>query len=181
MRTTIGGQALLEGIIMIGPEKSAIVVRRSDGSFEIKEDAIGASNKNAFLKLPFIRGTVLLFRSMKRGISALTYSAQFFEEGESAEEPGKFEKWLEKKIGAEKIERYSMGFALVLGILIPIGLFILLPTLIAGISPSHSTQSTLTRNLLEGVIRIVIFLGILIVRFPDEGYQAHFYVSWRGT
>ncbi|MCX7614665.1 MAG: DUF1385 domain-containing protein [Clostridiales bacterium] len=162
MRTTIGGQALLEGIIMLGPEKSAIVVRRSDGGLEIKEEAISASSKNTFLTMPFIRGTVNLFRSMKRGIAALTYSAQFFDDGESEEEPGKIDKWLEEKFGSEKMERYSMSFALILGILIPIGLFILLPTLIAGILPLHTVQGSITKNLIEGIVRIIIFLGFLL-------------------
>ena len=159
LRTTIGGQALIEGIIMLGPEKSATVVRKTDGELVIKEEAAGTVRKNVFLRLPFIRGIASLGTALKRGISALMFSASYFEP--EGVEPGRFEKWLDKKFGAEKVEQFSMTFALVLGIAIPIALFILLPTLIAGLSPSGSAHDTFLRNFLEGLFRIVIFILFL--------------------
>ncbi|MDP4108987.1 MAG: DUF1385 domain-containing protein [Bacillota bacterium] len=159
-RTTIGGQALIEGIIMLGPEKSAIVVRKSNGELEIKEEAAGTYQKNAILRLPFIRGIVNLCTSMKRGIQALNFSAQFFEEG-GEEELSRFEKWLNKKFGSEKIEQFAMRSALVLGVIVPIVLFILLPTLVAGAAPKQFSENHIFRNLMEGVLRIVIFIGFI--------------------
>ncbi len=161
MRTTIGGQALIEGIIMLGPYKSATVVRRSDGELEIKEEKVGTMQKNAFLRLPFVRGVANLYTSLKRGIAALTFSAQFFEDESPAQEPGRFEKWLEKRFGSEKVERFAMGLALCFGIIIPILLFILLPTILAGAWPAFEAQSSLLKNLLEGALRIAIFVAFL--------------------
>ena len=70
-KTSIGGQALMEGILMRGPEKSAIVVRKPDKTLEIKEEPIGSNSHKAFWKLPFIRGPVMFWDSMKQGVSAL--------------------------------------------------------------------------------------------------------------
>ena len=77
-RTTIGGQALIEGILMRGPKKTAIVVRKKNGEHVIKEEPVGTNSHAAFWKLPFIRGAVNLWDSMKYGVSALEYSASFF-------------------------------------------------------------------------------------------------------
>ncbi|MBQ2818856.1 MAG: DUF1385 domain-containing protein [Clostridia bacterium] len=157
-KTSIGGQALMEGILMRGPEKSAIVVRKPDKTLEIKEEPIGSNSHKAFWKLPFIRGPVMFWDSMKQGVSALMYSAEFFEvEGEETE-PGRFEKWVERKIGMEKFEKIMMTFTVILGIAMPIGLFILLPTLLAGF---FGEMHFMLRNLLEGAIRILIFIGFV--------------------
>ena len=154
-KTSIGGQALIEGILMRGPAKTAIVVRKSDGEYAIKEENNGSNTHSRFAKLPFIRGPVNFWDSLKYGMSALTYSADFFEvPGEEKE--SKLDKWIEKKVGMEKFEKIAMGFALILGVAIPIALFILLPTLLAGFW-TESMPSVL-RNLAEGAIRIIIFL-----------------------
>ncbi len=156
-KTTIGGQALIEGILMLGPEKAAIAIRKADGEIELKvEDAVSLKTKYKILNLPFIRGAIGLFESMKRGISALNYSASF-EPEETDEEPGKLDKWLDKKFGWEKVEKFLLGAATVMGVVIPIVLFVLLPTLLAGFMDKY-TGSGIWRNLLEGAIRIVIFL-----------------------
>ncbi len=161
-RTMIGGQALIEGIMMRGPQKSAIVVRKPDGEFATKErENKLIKERYPVLGLPLIRGTVTFFESMKDGISALTYSAEFIPE-EEAEEPSKFDKWIEEKLGNERAEKIAMGIALVIGILLPVGLFILLPTLIAGLLDGI-TGSGIVRNLIEGAIRIAIFLGYLFL------------------
>ena len=160
-KTTIGGQALIEGILMRGPRKTAIVVRKPDGEFAIKEEEVGTIRKNPVLRLPLIRGVLGFWDSMKYGISALTYSAEFFEEEDPSQQPGKVESWLLKKFGSEKLDKILMGFALVTGIALPVALFILLPTLLAGFLPAGS--SSIVRNLLEGVVRILIFLAFIIV------------------
>lgn len=160
-KTTIGGQALIEGILMRGPRKTAIVVRKPDGEFAIREEEVGTIRKNPVLRLPLIRGVLGFWDSMKYGISALTYSAEFFEEEDPSQQPGKVESWLLRKFGSEKLDKILMGFALVTGIALPVALFILLPTLLAGFLPAGS--SSIVRNLLEGVVRILIFLAFIII------------------
>lgn len=157
-KTTIGGQAILEGIMMLGPEKCAIAVRKPDGEIELKEEnVISLKTRYKLLSFPFFRGVIGLFESMKRGISALNYSASFIPEDEEGEEQSKFDAWLERKFGWEKVQNVMMGIATVLGVIIPIILFIFLPTLLAGIFDQY-IGSGIWRNLLEGAIRIITFL-----------------------
>lgn len=160
-KTTIGGQALIEGILMRGPKKTAIVVRKADGELAIKEEDVGTSRPSKIARLPLVRGVVNFWDSMKYGISALTYSAEFFEEGAEYDQPGKLETWLNEKFGQAKLDKILMGFALAMGILMPIGLFILLPTLVAGLLPQGGSR--IVQNLLEGLARIAIFLGFIII------------------
>ena len=155
-KTTIGGQALIEGIMMLGPEKYAISIRKPDGEIELKvDDAKSLKTKHKFCALPFVRGVVGLYESMKRGISALMYSTEFIPEEEA--EPTKVDKWIEEKFGMEKVEKILMTFATVLGVAIPILLFIFLPTLLAGVFDKYIGNGIL-RNLVEGLIRIIVFL-----------------------
>lgn len=159
-KTTIAGQALIEGLLMRGPEKTAIVVRKSDGEHVVKETPTGTATHGAFLKLPVVRGVVSFWDSMKFGVSALMYSADFFEDGsEDNASESKFEAWLEKKLGSEKFEKAAMGFAVVMGIALPVVLFMLLPTLIAGLFGDG--LPSIVRNLAEGVVRMAIFLSFL--------------------
>jgi uncharacterized protein YqhQ len=95
---------------------------------------------------------------MKNGVSALMYSSEFFEVEGEEKEPGKFEKWIERKLGMERFEKIMMTFTIILGIAMPIGLFILFPTLIAGF---FGEMYFMLRNLLEGAIRILIFIGFV--------------------
>lgn len=156
-KTSIGGQALIEGIMMLGPDKSAIAVRRADGEIELKVESIKRlTEKNKFFALPFIRGILGLFESLKRGFAALNFASSIAID-EIEEEPTKFEKWLEGKFGSRAVESVVMGIATVLGIAIPIVLFIFLPTLLAGTLDKY-LGSGILRNLLEGLLRVVIFL-----------------------
>ena len=91
---------------------------------------------------------------MKYGISALEYSASFIEDDDDYE-PSRFEKWLERKVGSKKLESIMMTFALALGIAMPIGLFILLPTVVAGFFTF--AKSNILKNAFEGILRIIIF------------------------
>jgi len=159
-RTTIGGQALIEGILMRGPKKTAIVVRKANGEHVIKEEPVGTNSHGAFWKLPFIRGAVNLWDSMKYGVSALEYSASFIEEEEDYV-PSKFENWIYGKFGKQKVDDAMMMVAVVLGCLMPVGLFMLLPTVIAGLF--SFIESNFLKNLLEGCVRIAIFLTFVIV------------------
>lgn len=156
-RTTIGGQALIEGILMRGPKQSSIVVRKPDGELVNKVEPVGSMSHPAWCRWPFIRGVVNFWDSMKYGVNALTYSAEFFDTEE--ENPGKIEQWLIDKFGKKAMDKFAISVALVLGILLPILLFILLPTLVAGLF-GDGLHSVL-RNLIEGGIRILVFLAFL--------------------
>ena len=159
-KTSIGGQALIEGILMRGPKKQAIVVRKQDGELEEQVTELKfIKDKYPILGWPFIRGTVNFLSSMITGVKALTYSAEFYPD-EEVSEPSKLDKWVEKHLSGEKAEKVIIGISVVLGIALSVGLFILLPTVIAGILARH-IESRWICNILEGVLRIVIFIGYM--------------------
>lgn len=158
-RTMIGGQALIEGIMMRGPDKQAIVCRTKDGLTEKVEPLRLIKDRHPSLGWPFIRGLVTFADSMLKGMKALSYSASLLPEDEQ-EEPTKFDLWLEKKLGSEKAEKAIIGFAAFLGVCLAVALFLFLPTFIAGFIPGVEGHYTL-RSLLEGAIKIVIFLVYL--------------------
>ena len=159
-KTTIAGQALIDGILMRGPERTAIVCRKPGQEPVVKLEPHGTNTHGAWARLPVVRGVVSFWDSMKFGMGALTYSADFIEDGEAAE-PGRFEQWLERKLGSEKLEKVLMGAAMVFGIAIPIALFILLPTLLAGLLGDQ--MPAILRNLIEGAFRICIFLAFIFI------------------
>ena len=158
-RTSIGGQALMEGILMRGPEKQAIVCRTENGIVEKVEELNLVKDKHPALGWPFVRGVVTLVDSLVKGMKALTYSASLLPEDQQ-EEPTKFDLWLEKRLGSEKAEKIVIGSAAVLGVLLALALFIFLPTFIAGLIPGLEGRYTL-RSLVEGVIKLAIFLVYL--------------------
>lgn len=153
-KTTIGGQALIEGIMMKGPKRTCICVRKPDKELVFKET--DTKRPSAFWKLPVFRGMYGLFSAMKEGVDAINYSASFFEDEEIVEEPSKFEKWLESKLSSEKLEKAVMAIAMVMGIGLPVVLFFVLPALLVALVPESAPFWT--RNILESVTRIVIFL-----------------------
>lgn len=158
-KTTIGGQAILEGIVMKGPRKSCTVVRKSDGELVISQkEYTPLSEKYKFCGWPIIRGAINLFLSLKDGMEAIEYSSQFIDEDEQ-EKPSRFELWLEKHLSSEKLEKVIMTIALFFGIGIPVVLFFLLPTFLGGLLPD--TISVFSHNLIEGALRIVIFLTFM--------------------
>ena len=156
-KTTIGGQAIIEGIVMKGPKRTSVVVRKGDGTLEIKERD-SAVAKSRFWKLPICRGAFGLFMALKEGLQDIDYSSQFIEDDEDTE-PSKFELWLERKLGSEKLEKAIMGFAMVVGIAIPVCLFMLLPSFVSGLLPGGT--SNIARNLVEAALRILIFLAFM--------------------
>jgi uncharacterized protein YqhQ len=165
-KTMIGGQALIEGIMMLGPEKKSVVVRKPDGELEVKTEPRRAlKDKHPLVGLPLIRGVVNFCSSMYNGVTALMYSAEFYpEDGEEEEEPSKLEKWLEEKVGSEKLTNALITFSMILGMAFSVFLFVLLPTALGGGLMHLVPGAPLwVRNLLEGILRVVIFLGYLIV------------------
>ncbi len=168
-RTTIGGQALIEGIMMLGPDKRATVVRKPDGELEVKlQPRKAIKDKHPILGWPLIRGVVNFGSSMINGVRELFWSADFYPEDEQPQEPSKFDLWLEKKLGNEKATSVVMAIAAIIAVAFSVGLFFLLPTFIAGFF-SKLHNSALLHNVIEGVIRIVIFMLylILISRMKD--------------
>ena len=155
-KTSIGGQALIEGILMRGVDRQSMVCRKPDGTLESKvEELKHTKEKNPILGWPFIRGAFILVSSMVNGMKALTWSADFMPE-EEQEQPSKFDLWLEEKLGSEKAEKAVMSIAVVLGVLLAVGLFFLLPAFLFELLPD--SIGLVGRCLLEGCIRIVIFL-----------------------
>ena len=160
-RTSIGGQALIEGIMMRGPYRQAIAVRDQNGKIVMKEEELKfIKDKYPILGWPLIRGVVNFGGSMVAGVKALMYSASFYPEEEDTGEPGKFETWLEKHIGSEKMESLVIYLA-VLGAACSVGLFLLLPTFLVGlVKPVHDHY--LLRNLCEGIVKLAILLVYMI-------------------
>ena len=163
-KTMIGGQALIEGIMMMGPEKKAVVVRKPDGELEEQVEArVLIKDKHPALGLPFLRGVFNFCSSMANGVKALMYSASFFPEDEEPEEPSKFEVWLDEHLGSEKAASVFVTLAVVLGMGFSVLLFFLLPTALVGGLGRLVTLPMWLRNLLEGVVRIVIFVVYLML------------------
>lgn len=170
-KTMIGGQALIEGIMMLGPDKSSVVVRKKDG-LRIKTEPRKVSEGFSLKKLPLIRGVFNFCASMKMGVTALLYSADVYAEDdeEAAQEPqSKLDAWLEKHLSSEKAQSVMTTLAVVVGIAFSVALFIVLPSLIGSVINRFLTANELVRNLLEGLVRIVIFLTymFLVSRMKD--------------
>ena len=163
-RTSIGGQALIEGIMMRGPEKQAIVVRDQEGNLVEKvEDLKFIKDRYPILGVPLIRGTVNFLAAMVNGVKALMYSADFYPDEEAAQ-PSKFEVWLEKHLSSKKLESAIVALAVVLGVGLSVFLFMVLPTfLTGGILYFWPDFPMWGRNLIEGILKIAIFLLYLIL------------------
>jgi len=160
-----GGQALMEGILMIGPKGECQVVRDPSGELVIQEHPADPLNKkNKFFKLPFVRGVVGVIDSLRRGMKALFSSAEIAmtEEEKEEEEANKsrFEKWLDKKLG-ENAMGVFMTISIILAAGLSIFLFMLLPLWISGLVVPDSAPD-IVKNLVEGLVRVVIFLGYMI-------------------
>ncbi len=156
-KTSIGGQAVLEGIMMKGPRKSCIAVRKSDGMIVTEEKEIHPlKERYPLLGVPILRGFVNMIAQLADGFRAIEFSSRFLEEEEEQEEPGRFELWLEKTFGQSKIEKAIYVLSIVLGVVIAVGLFVILPALLAEQLPKGTPH--MAANLLEGFVRIVLFV-----------------------
>lgn len=166
-KTMIGGQALIEGIMMRGPDKDAVVVRGKEG-LTVEVTPRKLPPEHSPLRWPLIRGIYNFFGSNIVGVKALMRSADLSPEEGETEAPSKFDQWLEKKLGNEGFQKALVGFAVVLGLGMSVGLFFLLPMVIGGLFDRWIT-SNLGINLLEGVIRMGIFFlyMYLISRMKD--------------
>lgn len=168
--TSIGGQAVMEGVMMRGPYKTAVAVRKPDGEIERKVEDNGVKTRSKFWRLPIIRGCVNFVDSLVIGMKALMYSAEFVDiEGDEDEKQSKFDKWLEDKFG-DKIKDIVIYVSIGISLIFSIALFMILPTFITkGVEKlgefvpflAPVTNSHLFSSLLEGVVRMAIFIGYL--------------------
>ena len=160
-KTMIGGQALIEGIMMRGPEKDAIVCRTGEGlSVEVMDRKL--PREGSILKWPLLRGVVNFFDSQLTGVRAILKSADLNPDEDWESEPSKLDIWLEKKLGNEKFQQFLIYSAAVLGMLLSIGLFFLLPMIIGGFFDGI-VKSMVGINLIEGLVRMVIFMAYMIL------------------
>ena len=158
-KTMIGGQALIEGILMRGPDKDAVVCRQN-GELVTEVSPRKLPPEKSPKRWPLIRGVVNFFDSQAVGIKALMRSADLSPE-ETEEEPSKVDQWLEKKLGDEKFQKFLLGSAVVLGTGLSILLFFLLPMIIGGFF-DRWVKSNVAICLIEGLVRMVIFLAYMI-------------------
>lgn len=154
-RTSIGGQALMEGILMRGPFKQAIVCRTEDGLVEKVEEITPLRNKCFLFGWPIIRGVAALVSSMVNGIKALSYSASLLPDDQQ-EDPGKLDLWIEKHFSNETAQKLIIAVAMVMGLGLSLFLFLFLPTLIVGLFPAVKANFY-ARTALEGLCKLIIF------------------------
>lgn len=161
-KTTIGGQALIEGLMMIGPKYAATAIRKPDGEIVVEKKPLSAKSK--WSKIPVIRGVVNFVRQMVLGVKALMYSADFMEYEAEEEKQSRLDKFIDKILG-DKAKNVAIVFAVVISIAFSVGLFILLPNFIVSlISPGEKTTGgVILINLLEGVIRMILLFTYLLL------------------
>jgi len=162
-KTTCGGQALIEGIMMQGPDRRAVVVRKPDGELDIT--TWDAPPRKKIWKLPFLRGLAIFGSAMFHGVKALTRSADLSGDIEMEDEDlTGFDQWLTDHFADETASKLIIGVAAALGIAMSVGLFILLPTAITGlIGLVWKDMPLWFRSVLEGLVKVAVFLGYLIL------------------
>lgn len=165
----IGGQAVMEGIMMRNGSEYSVAVRKENGEIEVKKETYkGVGSKYRLFRLPFIRGIFSFVDSLVLGMKSLNYSASLFmEDGEEEEEPGRFEKWLQKKFG-DKAEKVIMDMTMVISIILAMGIFMVFPTWVSTLM-KPLLGNGIWMALFEGVLRIAIFIAYvgLISLMPD--------------
>lgn len=159
-KTMIGGQALIEGIMMRGPKKDAIVVRQGkELNVDVKDRKM--AKEKSLWTWPVLRGMYGFFDSQVTGVKALMHSADLSPE-ESQEEPSKLDQWLEKKLGNERFQKFLIGFAVFMGLAMSIGLFFVLPMVVSSLLDGW-IRHILVLNLVEGLVRIALFVGYIML------------------
>ena len=155
--TSIGGQAIMEGIMMRGPKKTAIAIRLPDGSIHMKTQPSPKAGK--WGKIPLLRGAISFFVSLVQGTKVLMYSADILEEYYPEDyEKDKFDVWVEKHLGKEKAWNILLVLSVAIALVASVGIFMLLPTAIVGWCKVF-TDSVILLNIIEGIVRILIFVG----------------------
>ena len=164
----IGGQAVMEGIMMRNGSEYSVAVRKENGEIEVKKETYkGVGSKCKLFRLPFIRGIFSFVDSLVLGMKSLNYSASLFMEDGEEEEPGRFEKWLQKKFG-DKAEKVIMDLTMIISIILAMGIFMVFPTWVSTLM-KPLLGNGIWMALFEGVLRIAIFIAYvgLISLMPD--------------
>lgn len=157
-RTSIGGQALIEGVMMRGPKSIATAVRKPDGDIELKVEELNTlAMRHSFFKIPFIRGVVGIVESLIIGTKELMYSADFYEEDEVDNQK---ESWTQR-IFKDKANDVEMAFAVITSVVLAFGIFMILPNFLTSLF-SNLFENPITLNLIEGIIRVIIFFVYVI-------------------
>ena len=153
----IGGQAVIEGIMMKNGEKYSVAVRKPSGEIDVMEsEYLSLTDKYPFLKLPFLRGIISFYDSMALGMKCLSHSASFYEDDEGAE-PGAVEKALTKLFG-DKVEQVLSALVMVFSFAAALFIFVALPTILLNFLKTRLSISSSMLAFLEGVLRILIFV-----------------------
>ena len=170
----IGGQAVLEGIMMKNKEKYSVAVRKPDGQIEVRTKVYRSiAGDSKWAKLPLIRGVVNFIDSLVLGMESLSYSASFYDD-EEEQEPGKFEKLLVKLFG-EKAEKVVMGCTVAFSVIMAVAIFMVLPYYISGIFRNFIVSNTLLA-VLEGVIRLGLFtLYVVLISCMKDIKRTYMY------
>lgn len=157
--TSIGGQAIMEGIMMRGPKRTAIAIRLPNGKIHMKTQPTPQGGK--WGKIPMVRGVINFITSLIYGTKILMYSADVLEANYPEEyQKDKFDIWIEEKVGKEKAWKILMVLSVVLALVMSISIFMLLPTVIVGWM-SKLTENIFALNLIEGIVRILIFVAYI--------------------
>jgi uncharacterized protein YqhQ len=161
--TKVGGQAVLEGIMMKGEDRSAVVVRLPDSSMHIKTTKLNEPSK--FAKIPLVRGVFVFGASLVTGMKTLMYSAEILEQYEESgeeEEAGVLTKWIEKRFGEKGVINFMLYSAVAMALVFTIGVFIIAPTWVVNLF-SLVTDNGVVLNLIEGLFRIVLFVAYVLI------------------
>ncbi|HWQ80114.1 MAG TPA: DUF1385 domain-containing protein [Anaerovoracaceae bacterium] len=166
--TKVGGQAVLEGIMMKGEDRTAVVVRKPGGKLHIKTELLKKQGK--LKKVPVLRGVFIFVDALVTGTRTLLYSAEVLENSEGSEpvEKDKFTLWLESKFGEKGALSAMLYFSVIIAILFTVGIFIIAPTAVVSVF-KHLTVNEVALNLIEGVFRIALFVLyiVLVSRMKD--------------
>jgi uncharacterized protein YqhQ len=166
-KSSVGGQAVIEGVMMRGSKGIATAVRKSNGEIEVNfDESIPLTRKNTFLGLPIIRGFVSLIESLVIGIKTLNYSASLFEDDEEGGEPSKFDEFFER-VFKDKANDIITAVTLIISLAFSILIFFILPTFAANIFKKANVNNTIELNLIEGIIRVAIF--IIYIYYRKDG------------
>lgn len=171
--TKIGGQAVLEGIMMKGGDRTAVVIRKPDGKLHIKTELLKKPGK--LKKIPILRGVFIFVDSLVTGTRTLLYSAEVLEncEGSQGYEKDKLTIWLEKRFGEKGALNAILYFSVFLAILFTVGIFIIAPTAVVSIF-KYITASEVALNLIEGIFRIALFVVYIMIISKMKDIQTVF-------
>ncbi len=173
--TTIGGQAVMEGVMMRNDFRYATAVRTGEDKIEIdKREYTSLTKSSKIAGLPLVRGGIVFIESLVMGVKILGFSADFFETEEN--EPSKFDKWLEERLG-DNFAKVAVAMSVVFSLVLSIGLFFFLPALISQYLSPLFSDSTRVMNLIDGIIRLLILLfymfAISFIKDIHRVFQYH--------